>query len=74
MEFQRRKSGARRAPIAAEFVQVGDKIIGSAPWGAEGDGDGREERFMVFTVRDEKIFDMQGFTSRREAERFAKRR
>jgi hypothetical protein len=29
---------------------------------------------MVFTVRTGKIIDMQGFTSRREAERFASRR
>jgi hypothetical protein len=28
---------------------------------------------MVFTIRNDKIIDMQGVTSRREAERFAKR-
>ena len=28
---------------------------------------------MVFTVRDGKIVDMQGFTARRDAERFAHR-
>ena len=55
-----------------EFVQVGDKIIGSAPWSEPGDR--HQERFMVFTVRDGKIIDMQGFDSRREAERFARRR
>ena len=53
--------------IAAEFQRFGDKIIGAAPWGDA------KERFMVFTVRDDKIVDMQGFTSRREAERFARR-
>jgi hypothetical protein len=57
--------------ITPEFVQSGDKIIGSAPWGASGDR--TQERFMVFTVRNSKIIDMQGFTSRREAERFANR-
>ena len=29
---------------------------------------------MVFTVGDDKILDMQGFISRRDAERFARRR
>jgi len=51
---------------------VGDKIIASAPWTESGDR--FQERFMVFTVRDGKIVDMQGCTSRREAERFVKRR
>ncbi|TML70526.1 MAG: hypothetical protein E6G14_05065 [Actinobacteria bacterium] len=55
-----------------EFRQVGeDKIISSTHWVAV---DGRrEERFQVITVRDGKIADMQGCTSRREAERFARR-
>ena len=48
-----------------------DKIIGSAQWTRE---DGRrEERYQVLTIRDGKIADMQGFRSRREAERFAAR-
>lgn len=72
MQFQRRKRGARQALINPEFVQVGDKIIGSALWGAPGER--YQERFMVLTVRNDKIVDMQGFTSRRDAERFAKRR
>lgn len=71
MQFQRRKRGARQVQITPEFVQVGDKIIGSAPWGAPGER--RQDRFMVFTVRDGKIVDMQGFTARRDAERFAHR-
>ena len=58
--------------IDAEFVQVGDKIIASAPWGEPGDR--LAERFMVFTIHDGKIVDMQGFTTRRGAERFATRR
>ena len=29
---------------------------------------------MVFTIRNDKIVDMQGFTSRSNAERFANRR
>ncbi len=44
--------------IAPEFTQIGDKIIGPAPWGSAGDQ--RVERFMVFTNRDSKIVDMQG--------------
>jgi hypothetical protein len=69
LQFQRRKRGARQLRIIPEFVQVGDKIIGSAPWNAPGDR--REERFMVFTIRDGKIIDMQGFASHRGAKRFA---
>jgi len=58
-------------PLAPEFVEVGDKIVASSPWAVPG-GE-YEERFMVFTARNGKIVDMQGFTSRREAERFAHR-
>ena len=55
-----------------DFTMVGDdKIIGSAQRTRE---DGRrEERYQVLTIRDGKIADMQGFRSRREAERFAAR-
>ncbi|HET7667415.1 MAG TPA: hypothetical protein VFK56_15380 [Mycobacterium sp.] len=52
-------------------MQVGDKIIGSAPWGSAGEP--QRDRFMVLTIRNDKIIDMQGFTSRRDAERFANR-
>lgn len=56
--------------VQPEFVQFGDKIIGSTQWpGEEGR---RQERFQVLTIRDGKIADMQGFTSRRQAERFAR--
>ena len=72
MQFQRAKRGARQGRIDPEFVQVGDKIIGSAPWGSPDEP--QRDRFMVFTVRGGKIVDMQGFTSRRDAERFANRR
>ena len=55
-----------------EFEQVGDdRIIGTSSWL---DTDGRrQERFQVITLRDGKIADMQGFTSRRQARRFANR-
>jgi hypothetical protein len=71
LQFQRRKLGARQTRISPEFVQVGDKIIGSAPWGSAGEP--QRDRFMVLTIRNDKIIDMQGFTSRRDAERFANR-
>ena len=70
MQFQLEKSGGRRYDTTPAFTQVGDKIIASALWSAPGER--RTERFMVFTVREGKIVDMQGFASRREAERFAK--
>lgn len=55
--------------VQPEFVQVGDKIIGSTQSQDEGGG---RERFQVLTIRDGKIADMQGFASRRQAERFAR--
>ena len=72
MKFQIKKRGEQRIDVHPDFVQVGDKIIGSTQWlGADG---GRHERFQVLTVREGKIVDMQGCVSRREAERFARRR
>ena len=73
MRFQIKKRGERPVEIQPEFTQVGDdKIIGSTKWlAAEGQ---RAERFQVLTLRDGKIVDMQGCSSRREAERFARRR
>lgn len=53
-------------------MRVGDdKIIGSTHW--QQAGGTRVERFQVLTVRDGKIVDMQGCSSRREAERFARK-
>jgi hypothetical protein len=66
------KGGERRVQVQPEFTQVGDnKIIGSTQWtGADGI---RLDRHQVLTFRAGKIIDMQGFASRREAERFARR-
>jgi hypothetical protein len=65
LQFQIRKRGDP-PQVRPEFEQVGDKIISSTEWlGAE--------RFQVLTIRDGKIADVQGCTSRRQAERFAKR-
>lgn len=48
-----------------------DKIIGSTSWTVAGGT--RQERYQVLTIREGKIVDMQGCSSRREAERFARR-
>jgi hypothetical protein len=72
LSFQIRKRGDRRVEVQPEFTQVGDdKIIGSSH-GLGADGR-RQERFQVLTLRDGKIVDMQGCTTRRQAERCARR-
>jgi hypothetical protein len=73
LTLQIKKQGAHRVEVRPDFVMVGDdKIIGSTQWlGADGR---RHERFQVVTIRDGKIADLQGCSSRREAERFARRR
>jgi hypothetical protein len=58
--------------VQPEFTQVGEKIIGSTAWLTADSR--RQDRFQVLTVRDGKIIDMQGCSSRRQAERFARRR
>jgi hypothetical protein len=72
LTLQIKKQGAHRVEVRPDFVMVGDdKIIGSTQWlGADGR---RHERFQVVTIRDGKIADLQGCSSRREAERFARR-
>ncbi len=72
MEFQIKKRGDNRLEIKPEFIQVDENtIIGSSEWMAT---DGRRQvRYQVLTFRDGKIVDMQGCSSRREAERFARR-
>jgi hypothetical protein len=73
LALQIKKRGGRQIEIPLEFTQADDKtIIGSSHWlGADGT---RHERYQVLTLRDGKIVDMQGCASRREAERFARRR
>jgi len=72
LRFQIQKRGGRRLEVQPEFVRVGDDtIIGSTQWlGADGR---RQERFQVITLREGKIADMQGCSSRRDAERYARR-
>jgi hypothetical protein len=48
-----------------------DAVIASAVW--SGDEGQPHRRFMVMRIRDGKIADLQGFTSRSKAERFANR-
>lgn len=73
MAFQIRKRGARRIDVQPEFTRVDeDLIIGSTQWMSETGA--RQERFQVLTLRDGKIVDMQGCATRRQAERFARRR
>jgi len=74
LQFQMKKRGpAGRLDVTPEFTLTSTgKVIGST---VLQDADGRrQERFQVITLRDDgKIADMQGFASRREAERFAER-
>ena len=72
MKHQIRKRADNRLEVRSEFTQVGDdKIIGSSEWmGTDGR---RKVRFQVVTFRDGEIVDMQGCSSRREAERFARK-
>lgn len=73
MSFQIEKRGQNPIHLEPEFQQLSDSvIIGSATW-LRADGR-RQERFQVITLRDEKIANMQGCRSRREAERLARRR
>jgi hypothetical protein len=68
-QIEKRSSPTRVQP---EFIRVGDdRIIGSTAW--LNDDGRRVERYQVLTIRDGKIADMQGFASRRQAERFARR-
>ncbi|MBV8480877.1 MAG: hypothetical protein JOY72_11320 [Actinobacteria bacterium] len=73
MQFQIDKRGGRRRAVRPEFTVVGaDRIIGSTVWVDE---DGRRiERYQVLTIREDKIVDIQGCETKREAERFATRR
>jgi hypothetical protein len=73
LTFQIRKRGDRRVEVQPEFTRVGeDVIIGSSHWlGPDGS---RHERYQVLTLREGKIVDLQGCATRRQAERFARRR
>ena len=66
------KRGGRPPQVEPEFTQIAaDKIIGSTSWLDERGK--RTERFQVITFRDGKITDLQGCSSRHEAERFGRK-
>jgi hypothetical protein len=72
LQFQLQKLGGHSPQAEPQFTQTGnDKIIGSTWWLDHGGR--RVERFQVITFRDGTITDLQGCSSRREAERFARR-
>ena len=70
MQHQIRKRADNLLQVRPEFTQVeADKIIGSSEWmGTDGR---RQVRYQVLTLREDKIVDMQGCRSLREAKRFA---
>ena len=72
MQTQIEKRGLHGFEIRPKFTQIsGDKIVGSSEWkDAEGR---RHERYIVLTIRDAQIADMQVCGTRRQAMRFAKR-
>lgn len=72
MQFLVDKLGGQSPAVEPELTVVGeDRIIGSTVW-REASGK-RIERYQVLTIRDGRIVDMQGCSTRREAERFARR-
>jgi hypothetical protein len=73
LEFQLGKRGGEGIGVRPEFTQVSEHVvIGSTRW--QDEEGGRHERYQVVTLRDDKIVDMQDFKSRRQAERFARKR
>lgn len=73
MQHQIKTRAENRLRVRPQFVRVGEnKVIGSSEWmGADGR---RQVRYQVLTFRDGRIVDMQGCSSRRQAERVARRR
>ena len=70
MEYEIEHRGLDRFEIQPVITPVGeDKLVCSAEW-----GDGvRESRYIVLTISDGKIADMQACASMRQAQRFARR-
>ena len=67
------KRGGRAPQVQPDFTQLDDdRIMSRTVWrGPDGVG---HERFQVLTLRGDEIVDIQGCRSKREAERFARRR
>ena len=72
MQSQIEKRGLHGFEMRPRFARIGDDtIVGSSSWlDAEG---GRQERWHVLTIRDDRIADMQVCGSWRQAKRFANR-
>jgi hypothetical protein len=72
LQSQIDKSDLHGFEIRPKFTRFGeDKVLGSAQWfDAESR---RHERYVVLTIRNGQIADMQSCGSWREAKRFAKR-
>jgi hypothetical protein len=71
LQFAISKRGDQGVGAEPEFVQIGNKIIGSSRW--VGAYSNTRERCVLLTVEAGRIVDMQGGRSRREAERLARR-
>jgi hypothetical protein len=72
LTFQIQKHAGKPPSVSSEFTRVGDdKVISSSTW--SDDQGNQVVRYQVITFREGKIIDMQGFPSRREAERFSRR-
>ncbi len=72
MRFQLQKRSGQPLTVTPEIERLdADTIISSTSW-LRPDGS-RTERYQVLRLRDDKIVDIQGCASRREAERFARR-
>jgi hypothetical protein len=71
LEFQIKKRSDRPVYIHPEYTQVSEDVVIASTLLPDGPGK-RRERHQVVTFRDGHIVDMQGFTSGRQAERFAR--
>lgn len=69
--IERKATGRFRLPQEYEELD-GGMVLAHSEWDVpEG---GSESRHIVLTLREGRIADMQGFATRREALRFARRR
>jgi hypothetical protein len=67
-----RKRGGQAPIVKPEFEWVADDaILGSTIW--TNDDGTHVERFQVLQFRDGKIADMQGFATRRQADRYCQK-
>jgi hypothetical protein len=72
LTFQIRKRGGLAPTVRPDFEWVTDDAILAGTGWEDPDG-GYVERFQVLRFRDGRIADMQGFASRRAADRYCRR-